>query len=165
MANRRRCCMSWNVTRFRLLAFFCSGIALTAAYQRSKTEAAMFEAANRFIDSLTPEQRKATLLPFNGKDRTMWHYFPERGFKQEYGHDRHGITFKDMSLTQRFLAQALMNAGLSQAGYGKAMRVMALEDIVRVMENDTTGHRDAERYHFAIFDKPAPTGLWGWRVE
>jgi hypothetical protein len=36
---------------------------------------------------------------------------------------------------------------------------------VRLMENDTTGHRDAERYHFAIFGKPSPTGVWGWRVE
>ena len=40
-----------------------------------------------------------------------------------------------------------------------------MEDIVRVMENDTTGHRDAERYHFAVFGKPGPTGVWGWRME
>src|SRR5262249_19201627 len=64
-----------------------------------------------------------------------------------------------------FLAQALLSAGLSQAGFIKAMRVMTMEDIVRVMENDATGHRDAERYHFAVFGKPSPMGVWGWRGE
>src|SRR5262249_19945071 len=59
----------------------------------------------------------------------------------------------------------LMSAGLSQAGYIKAMKVLTMEDVVRIMENDTTGHRDAERYHFAIFGKPAATGTWGWRIE
>ena len=70
-----------------------------------------------------------------------------------------------MNLSQRFLAQALLSAGLSQSGFIKAMKVMTLEDVVRLMENDKTGHRDAERYHFAIFGKPSPAGVWGWRVE
>jgi Protein of unknown function (DUF3500) len=154
-----------NNARFRLVGLLFCGVALAAVYNRTKTEAAMEDTANRFLESLTPEQRAGTQLDFDGKDRTMWHYYPERGFKDEYKRDRHGIMFKEMNITQRFLAQALLSSGLSQAGYIKAMKVMTMEDIVRVMENDTTGHRDAERYHFAIFGKPTPTGVWGWRVE
>jgi hypothetical protein len=154
-----------NSIRFRCLAFLFCGIALAAAYNKTRTEAMMLDTASRFLDSLTPEQKAGTLLDFDGKLRTMWHYYPERGFKDEYKRDRHGIMFKEMNLSQRFLAQALLSSGLSQAGFIKAMKVMTLEDVVRLMENDTTGHRDAERYHFAIFGKPAPTGVWGWRVE
>ena len=157
-------CMT-KIIRFRLLGLLFCGLALAAAYNKTRTEAAMLDIASRFLDSLTPEQRAGTQLDFDGKDRTMWHYFPERGFKDEYKRDRHGIMFKEMNITQRFLAQALLSSGLSQAGFIKAMKVMTMEDIVRVMENDTTGHRDAERYHFAIFGKPAATGVWGWRVE
>ena len=152
-----------NSIRFRCLAFLFCGIALAAAYNKSRTEAMMIDTASRFLDSLTPEQRAGTLLDFDGNLRTMWHYYPERGFKDEYKRDRHGIMFKEMNLSQRFLAQALLSSGLSQAGFIKAMKVMTLEDVVRLMENDTTGHRDAERYHFAIFGKPTPTGVWGWR--
>ncbi|MEO7650827.1 MAG: DUF3500 domain-containing protein [Bryobacteraceae bacterium] len=151
--------------RLRLFAFLFCGIALAVAYNKSRTEAMMLDTATRFIDSLTPEQRAGTLLEFNSKNRTEWHYFPERGFKTEYKRDRHGIMFKEMSLSQRFMAQALLSAGLSQAGFIKAMKVMTLEDVVRVMEADTTGHRDAERYHFAVFGKPSATGTWGWRIE
>jgi len=154
-----------NSIRIRCLAFLFGGIALAAAYNKTRTEALMLDTASRFLDSLTPEQKTATLLDFNGKLRTMWHYFPERGFVDEYKRDRHGIMFKEMNLSQRFLAQALLSAGLSQSGFIKAMKVMTLEDVVRLMENDKTGHRDAERYHFAIFGKPTPTGVWGWRVE
>jgi Protein of unknown function (DUF3500) len=154
-----------NSIRFRFLAFLFFCIALAVAYDKSKTEAAMLDTANRFLQSLTPEQKTATLLDFDSKDRTAWHYYPERGYVDEYKHDRRGIMFKEMNLTQRFMAQALLAAGLSQAGFIKAMKVMTMEDVVRWMESDTTGHRDAERYHFAIFGKPTATGTWGWRVE
>jgi len=32
----------------------------------------------------------------------------------------------------------------SRAGFGKAMNVMALEEIVRVIEDDHSGYRDAD---------------------
>src|SRR5436309_12661648 len=66
-----------NSIRFRVLALLFCGIALAAAYNKTKTEGMMLDAASRFLDSLTPEQRAGTLLDFNGKDRTMWHYYPE----------------------------------------------------------------------------------------
>jgi hypothetical protein len=151
--------------RFRLLAISVCGVALAATYHRSQTEAVMLDTAHRFLESLKPDQKAATLLDFASKERVTWHYFPERGFKEEYGHDRPGITFKEMDPKQRLLAQALLSAGLSQTGFVKAMKVMSLEEIVRVMENDTTGHRDAEKFHFSIFGTPSADGTWGWRVE
>jgi hypothetical protein len=151
--------------RFRFLGFCFCAISLVAAYRRGATESAMVDTAKRFLESLTPEQRAASQFEIRSDERTKWHYYPERGFKQEYGHDRRGITFKEMDPKQRLLAQALLSTGLSQAGLVKAMKVMSLEEIVRIMENDTTGHRDAEKYHFCIFGTPADDGTWAWRVE
>jgi len=121
--------------------------------------------ATRLIESLTPAQHANTVFAMNSQDRLKWHYFPERGFKEEYGHDRRGIMFKEMDPKQRHLAYALMSSGLSQTGFIKAATIMSIEEIVRVIEGDNTGHRDAERFHFTIFGKPASTGAWAWRVE
>ena len=80
-----------NTIRFRCLALLFCAVALAAAYNKTKTEAMMLDTASRFLDSLTPEQKAGTLLDFDGKLRTMWHYYPEKGFKDEYKRDRHGI--------------------------------------------------------------------------
>jgi len=151
---------------FRLLAVAATiFVSALAASRLTQPESLMVATANRFIESLTPEQRVNTLFEVDSKERLKWHYFPERGFRQEYGHDRRGIMFKEMDPKQRHLANALMASGLSQIGFIKAATVMSIEEIVRVIEADTTGHRDAERFHFSIFGKPSATGVWAWRVE
>lgn len=154
-----------NHFRFRIVAIFLCALALSGAYHLTRTEAVMVETANRFLDSLTPEQKAKTLFEFGDDDRLKWHYFPENGFREEYKRNRRGITFKDMTHTQRLLAQGLLSSGLSQAGFVKAVTVMRVEDIVRWLEDDKTGHRDPENYHFSIFGKPSADATWAWRVE
>ncbi len=144
-------------------AVFCATIAVSSQVHRP--EALMEMTANRFIDSLTAAQRDGSVFPMNSPERLKWHYFPENGFQKEYGHERRGIMFKQMDPKQRHLAYALMASGLSQVGFIKASTIMSVEEIVRVIEADTTGHRDAERFHFTIFGDPAATGVWAWRVE
>ncbi len=151
--------------RLRFWAVFIFAAAVAVSHQVTQPESLMVVTATRFLESLTAEQRVNTVFDIDSKERLKWHYFPERGFKQEYGHDRRGIMFKEMDPQQRHLAYALMASGLSQAGFIKAATVMSIEEIVRVIEADTTGHRDAERFHFSIFGKPATTGAWAWRVE
>lgn len=121
--------------------------------------------ASRFAESLTPAQRANTVFAMDSPERVRWHYFPERGFAQEHGGDRRGIMFKEMDPKQRHLAYALLSTGLSHVGFVKATTIMSIEEVVKVIEADTTGNRDAERFHFTIFGKPADTGVWGWRVE
>ncbi len=125
----------------------------------------MVGVATRLIDSLDKFQKPSTVFNFDSADRTNWHYFPEGGFTQEYGYVRNGLTLDRMDPKQRHLAYGLMSTGLSRQGFVKAMDVMTLEEIVRVIEDDTTGHRDAENFHFTIFGTPSLTENWGWRVE
>lgn len=153
-----------KIIRLLLVATFIFASAI-AGSRLTQPESLMVATASRFIESLTPEQRINTLFEVDSKERLKWHYFPESGFRQEYGHDRRGIMFKEMDPKQRHLAYALMSSGLSQVGFIKAATVMSIEEIVRVIEADTTGHRDAERFHFSIFGKPRATGAWAWRIE
>ncbi len=34
-----------------------------------------------------------------------------------------------------------------------------------MIENNTSGHRDPEKFYFSIAGKPSRTGSWGYRVE
>ena len=152
-----------NTIRTMLLALFA--LAAATAYQAAKTEVLMADAATRLLESLNRMQRMGSVFPMDAPERTNWHYFPEPGFADEFGYVRNGITFKDMDPKQRHLAYGLLSTGLGRAGFVKTMKVMALEEIVRAIEDDTTGYRDTERFHFTVFGTPSMTGDWGWRVE
>ncbi len=152
-----------KTTRAILLALF--SLAVAAAYETAKTERLMVDAANRLLESLDRMQRMGTVFPMASPERTNWHYFPEPGFAEEYGYVRNGVTFKQMDPKQLHFAYSLLSTGLGHAGFVKTMNVMALEEIVRAIEDDRTGYRDTERFHFTIFGTPSLTGDWGWRVE
>ncbi len=116
----------------------------------------MTETANRFLATLSPEQRAKATFAFSDDERMDWHYIPK---------PRKGLPFAEMMPYQKHLASALLASGLSQAGYIKAVTIMSLEDVLRIMENDSGERRNPEKYYFSIFGTPADSGVWGWRVE
>lgn len=116
----------------------------------------MSEAAKHFIASLTPEQSAKAKFDFKDEERFNWHFIPR---------ERKGLPLKDMTATQKHLAHALLNAGLSQRGYIKATGIMSLEDILRQLENDSGVRRNPEGYYFSIFGDPSEEGTWGYRIE
>lgn len=131
----------------------------------------MAATAKNFIASLTDEQKAIALLPFepgpltDKSNRAFWHYIPSDDIPARYGHPRPGLMLKDMSPHQKALAAALLSAGLSQQGFIKATTIMSLEDILRILEKDTKGRRDPEKYHFSIFGQPSESGTWAYRIE
>ena len=54
-----------------------------------------------------------------------------------------------------------------KAGYKTALGVIALENILRDIENTEWArkYRDSDLYYVTIFGKPAMKGSWGWRIE
>jgi len=116
----------------------------------------MAETANRWLASLTPEQRARAVFTFEDDERQNWHFIPI---------ERKGLPLRDMTPAQKHLASALLSAGLSQQGYVKAETVMSLEDVLRLIEKGTGPERDPEKYYFSIFGEPSATGTWGYRVE
>src|SRR6266571_1435737 len=63
------------------------------------------------------------------------------------------------------MAHALLAAGLSQRGYIKAVTIMSLEDVLRILEKADPNYRNPEKYYFSVFGEPSDTGTWGFRVE
>jgi uncharacterized protein DUF3500 len=131
---------------------------------------AMAVAANKFLESLTPEQKRQALFAFDGDERTHWNFIPTEIFP------RNGLTVKHMNESQRKLAYELLQAGLSRRGYMTATQIMELETVLAALETGPRAAvaqvlgrapfvRDPERYFFSIFGTPSTRNTWGWRVE
>jgi hypothetical protein len=149
--------------RLFLLVIACA--ALMTAYHQATTEDRMAETAARFLHSLNSTEKAKVLYDFSVEHRRQWHFVPDNSFKSAYGFGRTGITYKAMSPEQRRLANALLSSGLSGTGLVKAMSIMSLEERLRVIENDTAGRRDVQKYYVTMYGKPTASGNWGWRVE
>lgn len=140
----------------RLGALAVATLLLTAAYNRTNTASVMTEAANRFLASLTPEEKAKATFAFDSAERQNWFYVPI---------ERKGLPLREMAPYQKHLASALLSAGLSQSGYMKAVTIMSLEDVLKMMEKDSGERRNPEKYYFSIFGTPSDDGTWGYRVE
>jgi len=148
--------MKTNLLRLGVIAG--AAVLLTAAFNRTNTISVMTESANRFLASLTPEQKAKAVWSFEDAERQNWIFTPTPA--------RKGLGLLDMSPYQKHLASALLSAGLSQSGYIKAVSIMSLEDVLRVMEAGTNApERNPEKYYFWVFGTPSDTGTWGYRVE
>ncbi len=114
------------------------------------------ECATRFLAALNTQQRARATFSFDTDERLNWHYIPR---------ERRGVPLREMTAYQKHLASALLAAGLSQAGYIKAVTIMSLEEVLRIIENDNGEIRNPELYYFSVFGTPSDTGTWGYRVE
>ena len=116
----------------------------------------MTHAAEFFLGALKPEQKAKVQFVFTDAERKNWHFIPRV---------RKGLPIKEMSQPQRLLAQALLVTGLSSRGYGRAMGIMSLEEVLAELEKGTGPERDPENYYFSIFGEPGGKEPWGWRFE
>jgi TonB family protein len=124
---------------------------------RMRAASAMAEAANKFLASLTPEQKAKASFEFGDGQRFDWHFIPR---------DRKGVPLKDLDENQRKLAMEFMKTGLGAAGYQKATTIMSLEPVLAQQEGPSRRFpRDPELYYFSIFGTPSAKSPWGWRVE
>src|SRR5215813_11660143 len=117
--------------------------------------AAMAAAAVAWLNALPSDARRRAVFGMPDKERENWHYVPRR---------REGVPFKEMPASARASAHELMKASLSGMGYGKAVGVMRLEEVLRRLE--TFGlSRDPDNYAFTLFGAPGSSSPWGWRLE
>jgi Protein of unknown function (DUF3500) len=118
--------------------------------------AAIAGAAAAFLAALPAEAQRAATFTFADKERQNWHYVPRQ---------REGMPFKQMPRAARAAAHELMKASLSAMGYGKAVNVIRLEDVLRRLETFGGLTRDPDNYAVTIFGVPGPAAPWGWRLE
>jgi hypothetical protein len=149
------------MNRFRfLIVHFISLLLLCLIAPRlsaAGTGDEMAAAATNFLNALTLEQQAQATYAFTNEERFDWHFIPR---------PRKGLPLKQMSSAQQRLALALLNTGLSQRGYAKALTIMSLEPVLGDIEqNRGQFMRDPDLYFFTIFGTPGSTETWGWRVE
>src|SRR5262245_16375407 len=124
---------------------------------RMRAASAMADAANKFLASLTPEQKAKATLDFADENRRDWTVVPR---------DRKGVPLKDLDENQRKLAMEFMKTGLGASGYQKATTIMSLENVLAQLEGPNRRFpRDPELYYFSVFGTPSAKAPWGWRVE
>jgi len=117
--------------------------------------AAMAAAAVAWLNALPSDARRRAVFGMPDKERENWHYVPRR---------REGVPFKEMPASARASAHELMKASLSGMGYGKAVNIFRLEEVLRRLE--TFGlMRDPDNYAFTVFGAPGSSAPWGWRLE
>jgi hypothetical protein len=133
-------------------------LAAGAVVSAQRAASSMTSAADRFLASLTPEQRKQAAYALEADERLRWNFIPDEMFP------RNGLPFKDMTEPQRKAAHDLLRSGLSARGYETYTGIMALEHILRATEGGRLA-RDADAYRFTVFGGPSTTVPWAWRVE
>ncbi len=144
-----------------LLVVALSATSVWSYFKLAKTGEAMTEEANKFLATLTAEQRAKAALAYDDPKRIDWHFIPKEGDKE-----REGLKVREMSDEQRKAAHALLKVVLSETGYGKATKIMELESLLAELQKGKSGPlRDPDRYYFVIFGKPAADGRWGLSVE
>lgn len=119
--------------------------------------------ANIFLNLLSDELKTKTLFELEDEERFNMNYVPI---------PRKGPTFHDFDEKQKAAALDLLQSSLGKEGFRKTQEIIALEKVLRIIENDDDDkmpdgrpRRDPLNYHFSIFGNPASNTPWGWRFE
>ena len=132
-----------------------ASIGLTAHAQAHDIAKEMRDSANLFLKSLDEEQAKSLQFKFEDDLRKGWHFIPM---------ERKGLGLKQMKPHQRGLAMVLVQTALSHRGFSTSMQIMAMEQVLRDLENNSL-KRDPAKYHLFLFGTPSADASWGWRIE
>lgn len=123
----------------------------------------MSDAARRFLDSLTAEQRARATFPIDSAERMQWFFVPRQDAEKKP--TRKGLRFEEMTAAQHEAALALLQSGTSVRGYQQATTIISLESILAVLEKGGRLVRNPGWYFVTIFGSPGNVGKWGWRIE
>lgn len=132
--------------------------AASCSFAQESWEKEITKTAKNFYNTVSDEQASATLFEFEDVKRTTWTFLPN---------PHKGITFYDMSDEQAKMAIQLIKDCLSNEGSQKALAIMQLEAVLKVVENRAADdkHRDPKRYYFSFYGNPSENEPWGWQIE
>lgn len=123
------------------------------------SDSEMVAAAKALLNGLSPELKKAASYAFDADDREQWKFVPLD--------NRIGARLGNMNEKEQELTFALVQSGLSEAGYKIARDIMSLEDVLTVMEKREKGndYRNPTKYFITIFGEPSMEKPWAWKYE
>jgi hypothetical protein len=117
---------------------------------------AVRNAAERFLTALTAEQRARTLFPVDDPEWRKW--------MNQHFYMRQGVSFKEMSDTQRDAAFGLLSAALSPRGVRLTRDIMKLNETLAELSGD---HEFLGEwlYCVTVMGKPSATEPWGFQID
>ena len=143
---------SWSLMLITaLLLFSCA----------SHPKVKMINAAEAFLNSLSPAQKARAFADFSHKNRNDWDFFPDKFVKPEK--KRFGLTFNEMNAEQKTLAMNLLRTTLSEKGMLTTENVIMLEQVLFDLTKDPI--RDTGLYYVSIFGSPSDHHTWAWTFE
>ena len=116
----------------------------------------VMEAAQGFLNALTPEQRRVSTF---AADDIEW-----RRWNNVHRAARSGVAFKDMTEAQRGAAFKVVAAGLSAKGLQKTRNIMRLNQTIAEMTKRVDEYGEW-LYNLVILGEPHATEPWGWQLE
>jgi hypothetical protein len=113
-------------------------------------------AAERFLASLSVEQRTRTLYAV---DDSEW-----RNWANVHRFERQGVSALELNEQQRELGYALIQAGLSERGYQSSRDIMRLNHTIAELVDNFDEYGE-QLYFFTIMGTPSADEPWGWQVD
>jgi hypothetical protein len=114
------------------------------------------DAARRFLASLTDEQRARTAYAVDDIEWRLWN--------NVHRYARQGVSFEEMTETQRERGFALMRAGLSARGFEQSRDIMRLNGYLAEVL-DRFGEYGEFLYHLTVMGVPSDSEPWGWQLD
>ncbi len=131
--------------------------------------ATVVDAANRFLATLTADERAKCTFGFTSSQRTGWSNLPSGIFQ------RNGLRLGDLKPQQRDASLALVAAALSREGYKKVTDIMNGDEVLKNAGGGRTGGRQGaagpggrgggvrfglDEYYIALLGTPSATSPW-----
>jgi hypothetical protein len=114
------------------------------------------QAAEKFLASLTGEQRGKVMFPIDDAEWRKW--------MNQHFYQRQGVSFQEMSDAQRQAAFGLTSASLSAKGMQLTRDIMRLNETLAELTGD---HEFLGEwlYFITIMGQPSATEPWGWQLD
>jgi hypothetical protein len=114
------------------------------------------QAATRFLAALTAEQRAKTTYPVDDSEWRKWN--------NVHRYARQGVSFKEMTETQRESAFGLLQASLSAKGLEKSRHIMHLNETIAEITKRFEEYGEG-LYYFTVMGEPSASQPWGWQLD
>lgn len=116
----------------------------------------VMDAASRFLEGLTAEQRAKTTYPVDDSEWRKWNNI-HRWVRQ-------GVGFKEMSDEQKTRAFGLLEAGLSAKGLEKSRNIMRLNETIAELTKKFEEYGEG-LYYLTVMGSPSTSEPWGWQLD
>ncbi len=147
-----------------LLVVGLVGAAAMVGQAQKSTGGKMADAANGFLATLSPDEKKQATFGFDDAHRTEWYFTPQQD--KEKNPTRKGLRLEKMTDKQKAAVTELLKVGLSASGSKQAEAIMANEGLLAELEGKGGAMvRNPGWYFVSVFGEPNNTGQWGWRIE